>query len=199
MSIKHIALFGGAFDPITYGHINICNYLVDNKIIDEVWIIPCYVSYHGKKMSHWSDRLYMCHLAVLHNNNDKIKVCDYEIVNKLNEETYDIVIKIVSNYNMYKFYFVIGLDNAVSINTWTNWNKLINQIPFIILPRILKNNDKIDTNMWFNKKPHIYLDKYIVDDISSTCVRENIKKHNYSNMIHKSINEYIIENKLYLS
>src|ERR1700744_3748150 len=75
--IMKIALFGGAFDPITTEHIRIAKHIVDGKIAEEVWLIPCYFSYHGKNMTDGEKRVEMCKIAVKETGNDKIKVCDY--------------------------------------------------------------------------------------------------------------------------
>ena len=38
---QKIGIFGGAFDPITIGHISICNHLLDNNIIEKYVSEPC--------------------------------------------------------------------------------------------------------------------------------------------------------------
>ena len=49
--MKHIAILGGAFNPITIGHIATANFVLNNlSIIDEVWISPVYKHIFNKDM-----------------------------------------------------------------------------------------------------------------------------------------------------
>lgn len=191
-----IAILGGAFDPITTGHIDIANYLVDNNIVDEVWLSPCYLSYYDKKMADSKHRLEMCSLAVSDNKNIRIKVTDFEIKNKLIGESVDILASFIKYYPMHQLYFVIGMDNAIKINTWTGWTKLINMLPFIIFPR---EDNIMPKDAWFLNKPHIYMDRYKENLISSTIVRNNIKNNVPPEYISSSVQTYISQHGVYMS
>lgn len=198
-----IALFGGAFDPITKGHIKVCNYLIDKHIVDEVWLMPCYVSYYGKKMATCDDRLRMCQLAVEHNKNSKVKVSDYEIANKLTGESIDIIKKLQADHKD-QFYFVIGMDNAIKITGWTDWEVLIGLIPFIVMPRSGYTLSQTDSSItpiaptaWFMKDPHIYLADYEANIMSSTQVRDDLRTKKSCDLIDDPVSDYIKSNTLY--
>jgi nicotinate-nucleotide adenylyltransferase len=190
-----IGLFGGAFDPITKSHMKLCNYLVDNNLVDEVWIMPCYVSYYDKKMVDCHNRLMMCQIAVDNNKNSKIKVSDYEIANKLSGETYDIVEKLVQDYKEHTFRFVIGLDNALKIHTWSRWEDLAKLTPFIVFPRVVGENH-VD-NLWCMKEPHVYLASYKADSVSSTQVRKEIRENKFSDLVDLGVCTYVIDHGYY--
>jgi hypothetical protein len=38
---KRVAIYGGAFNPITNGHLQLATEIVHSGIVDEVWICPC--------------------------------------------------------------------------------------------------------------------------------------------------------------
>ena len=77
-----VAIFGGAFNPITVGHIGVARFVLNaSKVFDEVWLMPCYEHMHGKALATPEQRLEMCRLAALVDG--RIKVFDYEIKNKL--------------------------------------------------------------------------------------------------------------------
>ncbi|AYV78128.1 MAG: hypothetical protein Edafosvirus5_46 [Edafosvirus sp.] len=189
-----IAIFGGAFDPITIAHIAVCNYLIEKKIVDEVWVSPCYISYYDKKMEHYDNRLEMCKIAVENNKNPKIKANDYEIANKLCGESVDIMEKFIADYKEHQLYFVIGMDNAIKIMTWTGWEKLINMLPFIIIPR---EGYVVDKNIWFQMTPHIYIKEYIANLISSTQARLELKNKGNTDLVDKLVVNYITDKQLY--
>ena len=185
------AIFGGAFDPITHAHIDICNYILDNKLADKVMILPCYKSHYDKKMAPPLERFTMCRLAI---NNPKIEVSDFEIINFLTGETLEILPKLMKQYPDDKFSFVIGMDNAVKINTWTDWEKLTALLPFIVLPR----EGYEPKDQWFLQKPHIYLKDYKANSVSSTQVRKDLIERGTSSLVDELVMEYIKMRKLYL-
>ena len=74
-----VGLYGGAFNPVTLAHTQICRETL--KIVDEVWMMPCYGHMFGKQLEHPDFRLDMCQLAA--RNDPKIKVFNYEIKHQL--------------------------------------------------------------------------------------------------------------------
>ena len=193
-----VGVFGGSFDPITKGHIKLCNYLIDKKIVDEVWLLPCYISHYDKKMEECYERSYMCKLAVASNKNTKIRVCDYEIYHELKGESVDIMEKFIKDHKDHKLHFIIGMDNALKIHTWTNWQTLTTMLPFIVVPRGGYTEPLDIKNAWFNKKPHQYLSKYEPDVTSSTQVKVDFKKlGKKSDLVDKTVNSYIVTKNLY--
>ncbi len=69
-----VALLGGAFDPITSGHIATAQLVLNvSKSFDEVWIMPC-CQHLTKKLTSPEHRLEMCRLAS--RKGGRIKVFD---------------------------------------------------------------------------------------------------------------------------
>ncbi|AYV80987.1 MAG: hypothetical protein Harvfovirus12_23 [Harvfovirus sp.] len=190
-----IGIFGGAFDPITNGHIAVCNYLLEKKIVDKVYLFPCNKSYYEKKMAPGVDRIKMCEFAVKENKNSGVEVCDYEIVNDLEGETLEILGKFLGENVVDTFYFVIGADNAMKINTWTDWEKLTAMVPFIVVPRVGSPVESEDC--WYTKSPHVYLKDFEANILSSTQVRTDLRTNGQSTMITPTVAEYIKTNSLY--
>ena len=84
---KKIWILGDSFNPITKGYILVAEYVLESEIkFDEIWLLPSYTSLYGKKLVSSNHRINMCKLAI--ENNKKIKICDFEIVNKLKSSTY---------------------------------------------------------------------------------------------------------------
>ena len=178
-----IALFGGAFNPITLAHIQISNELI--KICDEVWIIPCYQSKYNKKLELFVHRYEMCKIST---KNKNVKISDIEYMYKFNGSSINLINKIKQLYTKHDFYFVIGLDNANRIHTWTDYKKLIKLIPFIVISR----GDIKIKNKWFLTKPHLFLELKIFN-YSSTDYRNN----NNNKILDKNVLKYIKKINLY--
>lgn len=197
-----IALYGGSFDPPTKAHQNICRYLIKNKKVDQVWLLPCFVSHSGKQLSPYHDRVALCQLMTqnlqLEDKKEKDKsnlyqVSTFEGEHKCIGETVETLQQIHLHYSQsdikYEFYFVIGMDNAMSISTWSDWEKMIGIFPFIIFNRggadfERKENPptsepKLDVppKPWFEEAPHQLIEDHDFEvlDMSSTSIRNHFR------------------------
>jgi len=205
---KRIAIYGGAFNPITEGHIQAAQFVLNTSgYFDEVWLMPAYKHMYNKEMESTEDRLAMCKEAV--KVDARIKVFDYEIRHELAGETFKLV-KMLTNdpaYENYDFAFIMGLDNVNTFHKWVNYEHLERMMKFVVIPRKGYDTDtKID---WYLQKPHIYLNKEEnnIIEVSSTLVRNLLKDtSNFSGTIKDELTkyvdinviEYIKEKKLYL-
>ena len=202
-----VAIYGGAFDPITIGHVQVAETLLSIGEFDEVWIMPAYNHLHGKEMESAENRLKMCKLAVEHDK--RIKVFDFEIFNKLGGETYHFVKKLKESgmNDTCNFSLVIGQDNANSFDTWVNYEELERMIRFVVVPR--KGYTIEDYNAWYLKYPHIYINgETNIMEVSSSEVRkllndndsyieDRINNERLKTKIPESVYNYIVENDLY--
>jgi nicotinate-nucleotide adenylyltransferase len=197
-----IVLLGGAFDPPTPGHIEVAELLLHSGF-DIVLLVPCYKHAFGKKMGRENHRLAMLKLAI--RNNSRIKIFEYEILNKLNGDTYTFIKKLLSDkkYKDFQFSLAIGMDNANSFNKWVNYQDLERMIRIVVIPRTGIQTFK---NAWYLKPPHMLLipEKPLLR-ISSTNIRNSLraqtpnKGHFLSNpkFIDPEVLKYIKTHKLY--
>lgn len=194
-----VAILGGAFNPITLGHIKLCKFVLDtSKTFDEVWLMPCYQHMYGKKLESADDRLEMCSLAA--KVDGRIRVFSYEIANKLHGETFQLVKRLQEeeeSKNKYDYSLIIGQDNANQFDKWVNYELLEKMIRFVVVPRSgVKPDPKVK---WYLKPPHIYLtDEHNIGEISSTMVRECLAKGGSTEkLLDPLVDEYIRDNNLY--
>lgn len=198
---KRIAIYGGAFNPITNGHIQVCQFVLNTSgAFDEVWLMPAYKHMYNKQLESSEDRLKMCELAA--NVDTRIKVFDYEIRNQLAGETFKLVkqLKNDSEYENFDFSFIMGLDNANTFNKWVNYEHLEKMMKFVVVPR--KGTEQIPSVNWYLQKPHIWLmnEKFDIIEVSSTLVRKLLKEDatkELEKFIDDNVINYIIKNKLY--
>ena len=205
-----VAIIGGAFDPVTVGHIEMAKFiLMSSRWADEVWFMPTFQHMDGKKMESPNHRLKMLELATI--NDGRIKVSDFEIKNELKGETYHMLNKIThdSEYENYRFAFVIGMDRANTIDSWYNYEELLKMdVPFIISPR--KGYQVDQKNNWYMQKPHMYIheeENFPVSNISSSEIRKTLLNFSFlkeevvflEEMLDEMVLKYIINNELYKS
>ena len=102
---KNIVIFGGSFDPVHKGHINIVNSILNTIELEQLIIVP-------SKMGPWKQRtltdgykrLEMLKLAFP--NNPKITISDFEIKNSSISYTYKLIDHFKEKYPEYQLNFV---------------------------------------------------------------------------------------------
>lgn len=200
---KRIAIYGGAFNPITNGHIQVAQFVLNTSgHFDEVWLMPAYQHMNNKKMEAAEHRLKMCALAAAIDG--RIKVFDYEIKHQLAGETFKLVKQLTNDeeYAAYDFAFIMGLDNANTFDKWVNFEHLEKMMKFVIVPR--KGIERDLSVDWYLKSPHIFLNNEETDiqEVSSTLIRNILSSGEDLSLLHQYINKnvlnYILEHKLYI-
>ena len=205
----NVAILGGAFNPITIGHIQSAQFVLNtSKRFDEVWLMPSFNHMYHKDTVLPQHRINMCKLAS--KIDGRIKVFDYEIKNQLSGETYNFVKRLKMETELtekYKFSLIIGLDNANTFDRWVNYEELEKLMSFVVIPR--KGYTRDENVNWYLKYPHIYLnDENKIIEISSTTVREmldnfykpnsTVKYNDFLSILNKEVLDYILENELFM-
>lgn len=189
-----VGLFFGSFNPFHLGHLNLGKYLVENKMFDEVWYIvsPCNPLKNQSDLIDENIRLEMIVGAI--QTEMQLKASDIEFAMTIPSYTIDTLNLLSESYSDHTFSLLMGSDNALVFDKWKNYNELLENYKIIVYPR---------TNYNFNSVSSIYPQMKLIDcpvyDISSTSIRQSIaQKKDVSNLVHPFVNQFIIENKLYL-
>lgn len=197
-----VAILGGAFDPITKGHIETAKFVLNtSKTFDEVWLMPCYKHMHGKKLQPAEHRLAMCELAA--KCDGRLRAFDYEIKSEMAGETYQLVKRLQAEpfaQDKIEFSLIIGQDNANSFDKWVNYQELERLIRFVVVPRKGVPSDPNVT--WYLKQPHVLLHgENTIPEISSTVIRRELKSgksgKNLAVNMDPLVVEYIHKHHLY--
>ena len=113
-------------------------------------------------------------------------------------------------------FFIMGSDNFLKINTWKNWEKLLNYAHIILVDRKISslsfiNDSEIKefleqheeenfSNLKLKRNGYIYKHQIDYIDIASSEIRERIYQgKKVSNVMPEKIKRYIAANNLYKS
>jgi nicotinate-nucleotide adenylyltransferase len=215
-----IGLFGGTFNPIHTGHIQVSKEIKKSFELDQIYMIPSAIPPHkiGQGIADAQDRLNMTQLAV--SNFDGYLVSDVELARSGPSYTIDTIIHFrrVLPKNT-RTYLILGMDAFLEIDTWKSYKELFTKLPLIIMSRPgteqvnfqqLKAyiQDKISDNYQFQQnenrfihqtKQSIYLVKVTPYDISSTGIRKLIhQKKTLEDLVPEKIKHYIRKKGLYV-
>jgi nicotinate-nucleotide adenylyltransferase len=196
---QRIALYGGAFDPFTTSHEKVVSHLLGTDVVDAVWLLPTFTHSYAKKMTSFEHRMAIGSIMAARFNctTEKVVICDFESTYETGGQTYPSLVKFLEQYGKsnLQFYFVIGLDNAITIHAWDDWDKLIQLLPFIVFPRV--GSETSIQSAWFLSPPHVFLSDFVANDGSATQARQELKEKRTSSLVSPDILEYIHKHNLY--
>ncbi len=189
-----IGLYFGTFNPIHVGHLIIANHMAEHADLDQVWMVVTPHNPLKKKSTLLADhhRLEMVFLAT--EDFPKIKPSDIEF--KLSQPNYTVntLVHLEEKYPEHAFSLIMGEDNLKSFHKWKNYEAILAHHEIYVYPRL----DNTTENELFKNNPKIHLIDAPVVEISSTSIRENIKKgKNVLPLLTPKVWEYIDHNNFY--
>lgn len=176
-------IYIGSFNPPHKGHIYVVNYLLDNKFVDKVIIVPTESYWDKQNLIDLKDRINMLKFY----ENELIKIDTH---NNAYPYTYLLMRQLSQEYPDDTLYLVIGADNIINFDKWKNYEELL-QYNIIIM-----NRDDIDilkyTVNYPNNKFTIAKDFKPIN-ISSTEIRNKLDEE----YLDEKVVQYIKKHKLY--
>lgn len=196
---KNLAIFGGTFNPVHFGHLLIAEQAYNFFEIDHIIFMPAGIPPH-KESSHIiapEHRLNMVRLAI--KDNDNFSCSDYEL-NKRGKSFTVQTLKYFQQKNIAEeIFFIIGADSLVDIFNWREPSYILANSTLIVARR-----PGYDLKQYLqNEKYKPYRNRILIMDTfkveySSTVIRDYINKgHSIKYQTPDSVIEYIDHNHLY--
>jgi len=170
------AIFGGSFDPIHKGHLEIIDKL--SKMFEKVIVLPNYQNPLKSDATPANKRLEWLKKSITQNN---VEISEFEINQNKPCYTIDTIKHFKQFYD--KITFVIGADNLLTLHKWKKIDELKKLVDFIVVTR---GNIKIDTYKTIN----------INIPISSTKIRESLDTTYLPSKIKKDVINYYKRKKM---
>ena len=190
-----IGIYSGSFNPIHSGHQQLAQYLIEHKLVDEVWFVvsPCNPLKNQRDLIDEYIRLEMVVFAI--SDQHGLKASDIEFTMPIPSYSIDTLHELSSQYPDFQFNLIIGSDNALVFDQWKEYEKLLAEYPVLVYPR--KGSDFAEVAQ---KYPQMQLLDSPYYDISSSQIREWIaQKKDVAKWLHPSVYQIIIVNNLYQS
>jgi nicotinate-nucleotide adenylyltransferase len=190
----NIGLYFGTFNPIHIGHLIIANHMAEFSDLDQVWLVVTPHNPHKQKSSLLNDyhRLEMVHIAT--ENYPKLKPSNIEFNLSQPNYTVDTLAYLQEKHPEHTFSLIMGEDNLNSFHKWKNYEIILERHEIYIYPRVI--GTKIENEL--ANHPKIHSVEAPIVEISSTFIRENIKKQkNIRPLLTEKVWEYIDKNLFY--
>jgi nicotinate-nucleotide adenylyltransferase len=212
---RRIGLFGGTFNPIHLGHLRGAEQIREAFGLQEVIFIPAALPPHKvtEKIIEAQHRLEMVKRAI--QKNPYFSASDVELRRSGKSYSIDTIRYFRERHQSSLFFFILGRDAFVEIETWKEYQHLFSLCNFIVMtrPGFQKNSSpsplpeslipafRYDekAEAWVHSSGYTLFFKEITFlDISSTKVRETIRKgESVRYLIPPEVEAYVREHGLY--
>jgi nicotinate-nucleotide adenylyltransferase len=218
MEERRIAAFGGTFDPVHNGHVEISRAIVDNFALDQLLIVPAHRPPHKdpRGIADAYHRYTMAALATLEVSRVKVSTLELEAPERpYTFETLERLRSIVGANT--RLFFVMGADSFQEINTWREPARLLDSTNVIVVTRpgraieslhlddrfrvtvIDLRDEETELNISGDVHDHhIYLTGYVNNSVSSTEIRQRVCDGKpIEQLVPPSVANYINKYELY--
>ena len=133
---KRIALYGGTFDPIHLGHLEVARKVLRFFEIDELWFVPAQLAPHklSREVTPALHRYAM--LALATQDEPQLFISTFELDAPGRCYTVDTLAHFKSELNdSTDLFFVMGADSWSEVTTWREWDRLLGMTNHIIVSR----------------------------------------------------------------
>jgi len=192
MNQHRVAAFGGTFDPIHNGHVEIARAVVSEFRLDRLLLIPAHRPPH-KRSQGITDAYHRYAMSVLATlDQPKTVVSTIELESPDRPYTFETIERLKGTLEPgTKLFFVVGADSFEEINTWREAERLMTSTNWIVVTRpghsvasshlderfqaaIVEPHDKESAQI-SRDEYHIYLTRCVNEDISSTEIRRMVR------------------------
>ena len=131
-----IALYGGTFDPVHTGHLEIARRVTELFEIEKLLFIPAQMAPHkiGRPVTEPIHRYAM--LALATQNDPKLSISTFELDNPDRRYTVDTIEHFQGLFGEgCELFFIMGADSWSEITTWREWERLLTMTNHIVVTR----------------------------------------------------------------
>lgn len=194
MRERRIAAFGGTFDPVHNGHVEISRAIVDNFALDQLLIVPAHRPPHKdpRGIADAYHRYAMAALATI--EVPRVTVSTIELEAPERPYTFETIerLRLIVGPEA-RLFFVMGADSFQEVNTWREPARLLSSTDVIVVTRpgrdieashlddrfretiVDLRNPEAELQISGDVDDHrIYLTGYVNNAVSSTEIRQRV-------------------------
>ena len=216
MGLRRVAIYGGTFDPVHNGHLEVARRVLKLFELDEVIFVPAWAPPHKRNANITSAFHRFAMLALATEEDQQLRVSTVEL--DAPELPYAVeTVDRMKNVSARTF-FLIGADSWSEISTWHEWQKLLTMCELIVVTRPgyeinsvatpsielvdLRNVDanQISEVLRPNGQPRVFITNVVMMDVSATRIRVAVQKNDgpgLQTMVPPAVARYIDKYNLY--
>ena len=134
MPLPRVAIYGGTFDPVHTGHLEVARRVLELFELEEVLFVPACVPPHKSAISSAFHRFAMLVLAT--EQDALLRISTIELDEPKRPYAVDTVERMQSALGGDRhLFFMIGADSWSEIATWHEWQRLLGMCDLIVVSR----------------------------------------------------------------
>jgi nicotinate-nucleotide adenylyltransferase len=134
MALQRAAIYGGTFDPVHKGHIEVARRVLQLFELKEVLFVPACVPPHKSVVSSAVHRFAM--LALATEQDALLRISTIELDEPARPYAVDTVERMQAEMGAdRRLFFMIGADSWSEITTWHEWQRLLRMCDLIVVTR----------------------------------------------------------------
>ncbi|MEH6595016.1 MAG: nicotinate-nucleotide adenylyltransferase [Colwellia polaris] len=209
---KLIALLGGTFDPIHFGHILPAQETAKWLNAEQLFLIPVHIPPH--KLGTHANAKHRANMVLLVCDTDPVFHLDNrELTRQSRSYTVDTLKEIKAEQPEADLYFIMGMDSLLTFTTWYCWQDILSLCNLVVNIRPGYNHQSLETLLAPELKDRLIYNPTEIQpqstglvlihesqavNISSTEIRAKIQSgKDYSQDLPAQVYHYIEQHKLY--
>ena len=216
MTLKRVAIYGGTFDPVHNGHIEVARGVLKLFELDELWFVPAWVPPHKRNANITSAFHRFAMLALATQTDQRLLVSTVELDSPDRPYAVDTITRMLKPDR--RLFFLIGADSWNEITTWFEWRKLLTLCDLIVATRPgyeittppaeanlvdVRGKDAGELRREFEADgpPRVFVTDVVNIDVAATTVRSLARTgdvERLKTMAPPAVADYILKHRLYL-
>lgn len=200
----NIGIFGGTFNPVHNGHINLAGCYKETLKLDKILFVPTSTPPHklSKDLAGDRDRINMLEMAI--QGIKGFELSTMELERKGKSYTYDTIVEYKNHHPEDKLFLIVGSDMFMSFHQWYKYKEMLEMVVLCTAARddndsLFEMNEYAKNVLKIHKKDY-FVSKFPVVIASSSNVRDNLKKDLRINfLVPTNVERYILENGVYFN
>jgi nicotinate-nucleotide adenylyltransferase len=209
-------LYGGTFDPVHQGHLDVARRVGKLFEIDEILFVPAQLAPH-KLVRPVTPAIHRYAMLVLATKDDpQLRISTFELDAPDRRYTVDTLTHFQQTLVEDELFFIMGADSWADIETWRNWEQLLTMTNHIVVTRPGHSVD-IEHSPFINRiidmrgrtqiselkdarTPRIFITDVVMDDIAATDIRRFCREGRFDELrgsVPDAVIEYLQKYQIY--
>ena len=221
MFMRRVAIYGGTFDPVHNGHIEVARRVLQLFELDEVIFVPACVPPHKRNANITSAFHRFAMLALATEMDQRLLVSTIELDAPEQPYAVETVERMRAALGREtELFFLMGADSWLEIRSWYQWRRLLSLCNFIVVTRpgyefesasqadmpitvvnlFGRGRRQRDIASMHNDTPHALLTDVVQSEVSATRIRAAVQSRDIDalqTMVPVAVANYIEKYGLY--
>jgi nicotinate-nucleotide adenylyltransferase len=218
--MKRIAIYGGTFDPVHSGHLEVARQVSSLFAIDEFLFVPARIAPHKHDRDVTSGLHRYAMLALATSADARLQISTFELDGPERQYTVDTLSHFRTVFGNADLFFVMGADSWEEITTWREWRRLVTLANLIVVTRpgyevtanhvpaefasgvvdVRSSQSDRATEIADSGEKKVFITDAVMQDVSATEVRKVAREEDFESLtrlVPLEVADYIRKYRLY--